>query len=376
MKEHTRNLAVGLTVIVALLMLGVMILLFTGLPEMFQRGRVIRMNFPATADVHAGDWVHLAGMRVGKITDITFADDDPRRGVQFVARIDEAVRVPADVQPRVYTRGFVGGAYLELAPGGPDRFDPRTGEKLEFLPDDWDRPLKGELKGTGLIPDEMLVAVRGLARLAENLNDLISPARPETAPATAPAASRPSSGPSGPAGGALRGTLAKLGRALDALEAVLGDADNQANIKKSMANLALATAKASDAMDALKGFAAEASKTAAEVRKTIAGARETMTEASKTARKFSALAGKADARVQELSVKLIEDAEKLSALLASINRVATKVESGEGTAGQFVNDPKLYNSLLEASRQLTEMMKELRGLFEHWKTHGVPLKMK
>jgi phospholipid/cholesterol/gamma-HCH transport system substrate-binding protein len=372
MKEHTRNLAVGLTVIVALLMLGVMILLFTGLPEMFQRGRVIRMNFPATADVHAGDWVHLAGMRVGKVTDITFADDDPRRGVQFVARIDEGVRVPADVLPRVYTRGFVGGAYLELVPGGPDRFDPRTGEKLEFLPDDWDQPLKGELKGTGLIPDELLVAVRGLARLAENLNDLISPARPETAPATAPVASRPS----GPAGGALRDTLAKLGRALDALETVLGDADNQANIKKSMANLALATAKASDAMDALKGFAAEAGKAAVEVRKTVVDARETMTEAGKTARKLSTLAGNADARLQELSAKLIEDAEKLSALLATINRVATKMESGEGTAGQLINDPKLYNSLLEASQQLAGMMKELRGLVEHVKKHGLPLKVK
>lgn len=374
MKEHTRNVAVGLTVIVALLMLGVMILLFTGLPEIFQRGRVIRMNFPATADVHEGDWVHLAGMRVGKVTEVTFADDDPRKGVQFVVRIDEGVNVPADVQPRVYTRGFVGGAYLDLAPGGPERLDPRTGRKLEFLPEDWEEPLEGELRGTGLIPEEILVAVRGLAKLAENISDLISPSAPT--PATAPAASGPSSGPSAPEGGTLRGTLARLGRALEALEAVLGDSDNQANIKKSMANLALATAKASDAMDALKGFAAEAGKTAVEVRKTIADARETMTEAGKTARKFSALAENADARVQELSAKLIDDAEKLSALLATINRVATKMESGEGTAGQLINDPKLYNSLLEASQQLAGMMKELRGLLEHWRKNGVPLKVK
>jgi len=374
MKEHTRNLAVGLTVIGALLMLGVMILLFAGLPEMFQRGRVIRMNFPATADAHTGDWVHLAGMRVGKITDIIFADEDPRKGVQFVARIDEGVKVPADVQPRIYTRGFVGGAYLELVPGGPDRFDPRTGRKLEFLPEDWEKPLEGELKGTGLIPEEMLVAVRGLGELVENLNDLVSPPAPATA--TAPAGSRPSSRPAPQAGGALRGALAKLARALDALEAILGDAENQANIKKSMANLTLATAKASEAMDALKGFAVEASKTAVEVRKTVADARETMTEASKTARKFSDLAGNADARFQELSAKLIEDAEKLSAVLATINRVATKLESGEGTAGQFVNDPKLYNSLLEASHQLAAMMKELRGLVEHVKKHGLPLKVK
>ena len=109
MKERARNLAVGLTVIGALIMFGVLVLLFTGLPEMFRRGPVLRMNFPATADVHKSDWVHLAGVRVGKITDIVFRDGDPRKGVQFVARIDEGVRIPGNVQPRIFTRGF-GGA--------------------------------------------------------------------------------------------------------------------------------------------------------------------------------------------------------------------------------------------------------------------------
>ena len=376
MKEHTRNVTVGLTVIVALLMFGAMILLFTGLPEMFQRGRVLLITFPATADVHKGDWVHLAGMRVGKVTDITFAEDDPRQGVRFMVRIDEGVKIPANVRPRIYTRGFVGGAYLDLTPSGPNRLDPKTGQPLLFLPDDWDEPLDGDLRGTGLIPEEMLVAVRGLAKLAENLNDLLAPAEPTTTAATAPAASQPGTRPSPAAGGTLRGTLAKLGRALDAMEAVLGDAENQANIKTSMANLAAATGKAADAMDALKAFAAEAGKTAGEVRKTVADARQTMTDAGKAVRNFSALAKTADRRIEELAPRLIDGAEKLSAVLASINRLATKVESGKGTAGQLINDPKLYQSLLEAAQQLTEMMKEFRALAEDWRKNGVPLKVK
>ena len=143
MKERAQNIAVGLTVIGALLTLAGMVLIFAGLPEVFRGGRVLRMNFRNTHDVHVGDWVHLAGMRIGKVTDITFTNNDPRKGVQFAARIDTDVNIPANVQPRIYTRGFVGGAFLVLVPDGPDRHDPRTGEKLDFLPSDWLRPLDG-----------------------------------------------------------------------------------------------------------------------------------------------------------------------------------------------------------------------------------------
>lgn len=362
MKEHSRNLAVGVTVIVALLMLAGMVLLFTGFPEMFQRGRVIRMNFPDTADVHAGDWIHLRGMRVGKITDIGFVDGDPRKGVQFVGRIDPGVRIPADVVPRVYTRGFVGGAYLALAAGGSQRFDPATGEKLLFLPEDWSEPLEGVREETGMFPKELTEGLRGLTRLAENITELIAPSSPTTTPATGPAATQPAT----EAG--LQGMLAKLGRVLDALDAVLGDAENQANIRKAMGSLAETTAKTSEAMDALKGFAGEATKASRQAATTFA-------KASEAAEKFATLADRTDGRIEQLTDKFIEDAEKLSAVLTTINRLATKIESGKGTAGQLINDPKLYGSFLEATEQMGLLMKEFRGLIEQWKQHGVPLKI-
>lgn len=373
MKEHTRNVLVGLTVIVALMMLGAMILLFTGLPGMFQRGRVLRMTFPATSDVHTGDPVHLAGIRVGKIIEVDFVQGDPRKGVQLVARIDHGVRIPGDTQPVIFSRGFIGSAYVSLEPGGTRRVDPRTRQPLAFLPDDWDEPLAGTLKqGMGLLPDELMDelvnGLRNLSKLADNLNELFAPA---AAPASGP--SRP--GATQPAGGSLRESLAQLGRAAAALDQVLSDPNSQANLKTSLANLAIATEKAADAMDALKSFATEAGKTAGEVRKGMADARQTIADAGQAAKKFSSLAENADQRVQELSEKLIDDAEKISSLLSSINKAATKIESGEGTAGKLINDPKLYNNLLEATEQLKGLMKEFRGLIEQIKKGGLKLKV-
>ena len=51
MKEHTRNLTVGLTVLVALIMFAGMIVLFAGLPEAFQPGWELRMRFPSSGGV-------------------------------------------------------------------------------------------------------------------------------------------------------------------------------------------------------------------------------------------------------------------------------------------------------------------------------------
>ena len=68
MKEHTRNVAVGLTVLVSLVMLGGMVLMFAGLPELLQTGRVLRMTFPNTAGAKSGEWVYMSGLQIGKIT--------------------------------------------------------------------------------------------------------------------------------------------------------------------------------------------------------------------------------------------------------------------------------------------------------------------
>lgn len=369
MKEHTRNVAVGLTVVVALGMLGGMILIFAGLPEMFQRGRLIRMHFPATGDVHEGDPIHLAGMRVGKITDISFVEGDPRKGVQFTARIDADVPLPGNVQPRIFTRGFVGAAYVDLGADGPERLDPATGRRLEFLPDRWDRPLEGIIKGSGLIPEEFTQALRGLSRLADSLNDLL--AAPASAPAgTQPVASAPASGPGA---GNLREALVKLGKVLDAMDIILGDPQNQANLKTSLANLSRATASATEAMDALKEMAEGARTTAVAAHRTFDEGGKALIQ---TGQKIGNLADNADRQLADLSRKLMEDAEKLSAVLTGLNQVIAKMDSGQGTAGQLLNDPKLYNSLLDAANQLSQLTKEFRQYLEQWSKQGIPLKFK
>jgi len=359
MKEYVRNLAVGMTVIVALALLAGMILLFTGLPEVFQRGYEVYISADSTHDAHEGDPVHLAGMLVGRITDISFTDPaEPYRGVTFTAKIEHDVDLPGNVRAYFFTKGFVGAAYLELKSTGPQRIDPATGRPLERFPRDGSIIMDSVHVGGSMVPQELTDALKGLSRLADNLNALIAP-ESQAAPAVGQApgpATRPAVAQTG-----LRGTLARLNRTLDALTAVMGDLENQRNIKTSLANLATATSAATGAMDSLKKFADEARATAVQARATV----KSFTKLAETSRK----------RIDELAEKIIADAEAVSKVMATINRAASKIDAGEGTAGKLINDPKLYDSLLDATRQMEQLLVELRELVEIWKTGGIKVKL-
>ena len=204
-------------------------------------------------------------------------------------------------------------ALVALAPfivylvAGADR---RTGRAMLFLPTDRPVVIKGTLK-TSMLPEELKDGLKGISKLAENLNELLAPARPagQGKAATQCARTRPATQQG------LKGTIAKLNKALDALNEVLSK-KNRANLAASLKN------------------------------------------------------------VDDLTRKLLGSAEKLSSALDGINRTVTKIEAGEGSVGKFINDPKLYNTLLEASQQLSLSLKEFRQLLKQWKEKGVGIKLK
>jgi phospholipid/cholesterol/gamma-HCH transport system substrate-binding protein len=303
MKEHTRNVMVGVTVIVAFGLLAAMILIFAGLPGMLQGGYEIKMRFPATADAHEGDPVHLAGIVIGSVTHIGFTDGDARKGVTFTARIDADKKIPGNANAYIFAKGIAGGAYVELKADGEER-------PTRFLPAG--TIIDGTLK-TSMLPDELQDGLKGISKLAKNLNDLLAPAQPASQPASQAATQGARTRPATPQG--LKGTVAKLNRTLDALNEVLSK-ENRANLAASLNN------------------------------------------------------------VNDLTRNLLTTAEKLSSALDSVNRTVTKIESGKGSAGKLINDPELYNNLLEASQQLSQALKEFRQLLSHWKEKGVGIKLK
>jgi phospholipid/cholesterol/gamma-HCH transport system substrate-binding protein len=343
MTEYAKNMMVGLTVIVAMAMLGWMIILFTGLPMLLTSGYHVHVRMQARSQVEVGDKVHLEGMEVGTVSKLAFTNpENPYKGVTLTVLVDSEISLPSNTVLWVTKQALVGRPWLEFFT--KDQLPEGKAPKLSKTKPD---VILGFAKEASILPKELTPALKGLASLTENLNELISPkaSQVRTQPSTRPASDQAQG---------LAGTLANLDVTLKGLSGIFGDVENQANIKVSLKNLAKATDKANEAMEAMKKFASE------------------------TRNSFKQVSGSADKvakRVDQLAVKLIEDAEKISKLLATVNRIALKLEKGDGTAGKILNDPKLYNNLQEAANQTQILLKEFTSLVKTWKEDGIKVKM-
>ncbi|HNX26482.1 MAG TPA: MlaD family protein, partial [Phycisphaerae bacterium] len=323
-------IAIGFTVIVALGILVVMILIFAGIPEALTGGTKIIIHAPHTGNLHKGDKIYLRGMRIGEITDVEFTQDNPTMGVTITGIIDNGICLPKNTLVSVETQGLTSMANLAVWPGNDDgRGFYKKGEVVVI-------DGIGQ-SGSSLIPKEVSDAMTDFAKLARSLNELVSGAATSqpaaisttqnaattTAPAiasTQPSADRPG----------LAGTVARLNRTLDSIYSVSGNAQTQENIRQAIANLKVAT-------DQMKTLLATA---------------------------------------DNLSRELITDAEQTGKLLKSFQKAVDSLNEGNGTAGKLLNDPQVYNNLVEVTVELQGLIKDLRRLSDQWERNGVGVKLK
>ena len=56
--------------------------------------------------------------------------------------------------------------------------------------------------------------------------------------------------------------------------------------------------------------------------------------------------------MERLTNSLVGTSDKLSEVMTHLESVIDKIDNGDGTAGKLVNDGRLYEQLLEDSKQL------------------------
>jgi ABC-type transporter Mla subunit MlaD len=129
---------------------------------------------------------------------------------------------------------------------------------------------------------------------------------------------------------------------------IVGDAENKANVKATLANLAKASREATEVMS--------------ELRELSAAGRTTLQNA--------------DARMERLTNSLVSTSDKLSEVLNHLDSVVEKIDNGDGTAGKLINDGRLYEQMLEDSRQLELVLQEMKSFVAESKEKGMPIKLK
>src|SRR5688572_6269157 len=112
MSPFKKNLMVGGTVLVALVLLGWMLLRFSDAPfRLFAKAQMpINIEAPSAEGVSEGTSIYYLGVNVGRVVKIERSKD--LRSVTMEAMVDPPL--PANIEGRIRTQLFGGGAAISL----------------------------------------------------------------------------------------------------------------------------------------------------------------------------------------------------------------------------------------------------------------------
>jgi len=323
MAPYRRNLVVGTTVLIAASLFAWMSLKFSGRTASLFGPAQFAVHFTsARADgLSEGSPVYFLGIGVGRITGVTRRADS--EGVLVDAMVDRKPPLPANLRASISSSSAIGGG---------------TVLNLDL---DGDQAI-GELQ-----PEATLPAVyRGL-----ELN-VLPPQVTQTAEQI------------GQMSDEIRKTVAQL-RESGAI-GHLDDALKQISAQANRAGVLLNSAQQVIGSD----------KTREDIQAAIDNIRTTSAATTRISSKLDSLTDSLQEDSESLNKQLGDRLTQINAVLTNIQNITSKVDQGQGTAGMMVNDPRLYEAMVDSLHQLDATVTDLHRLVDQWEQEGLSLKVK
>ena len=294
-KQQRQNIIVGLFVILGFSLFVVMLMVFKDLPlfvSKFNSFEVL-VYFPEAPGIQKDTPVRFCGVQVGRVLNVADPQTGQIDGGKKIHKVgvtisvdDHYVDIPSDIEVVIMKRGL-GSSYVEFHDTSPT-------EPTEFLKDEM------VLSGTVGMASEFFPP-----DVQKKLEDLVD-------------------------------SIAALA---DNANLIIGDQQNQANLKKTFANVEEVTAQARETLASIEKFS------------------DTSTE-----------------KVDALGIQIGNVAEQLEAALSETRQLMAKIESGEGTAGKLLNDGRLYENLLESSEELQMALEQIKQWAGEAREKGIRVK--
>jgi len=318
MNERTRNIIVGITLVVGVVGVAVMLLLFGYARVVFDRGYPLTVQLSAAGGLGEESRVMLSGIDIGSVRTIELMDP-PTAGVQVVAQIRPDIRLPRDTRATIAAPMLLGGSatlVLDLSHLSSEHAQdllPTDGTAVLVgeVPEPLTKQLKNMFSGPAEQFERVAVTLEKLStewvEVGRNVNLLIEPRSPEQVDRQEVL-------------GNLSSLLTRADLRLKELAPVLTGIDRWANDD--------------ELREQIKSAAADAS---------------------------------------QLAKRYVAVADDLAGTIASLHEAIDQARTGQGTVGKLLNDPALYNNLNDAAERLSQAVTELRLLIEKWKAEGLPV---
>lgn len=336
--KFARDFFTGLTAIGGIAGLIAMLALFGELKNLGQEFYSFRLHMDTAAGLTTTSHITLNGVRVGTITNLVNTPD-PSDGVLLTLRVKLGTKIPASFQVYI-DKTLVGDASLDLIAkreGAPEvnyvNPDDVIDRKAVGLFDKVAEAIQEPLKRLTTTADNIDQLAGTYNQVGKRLDSLLEPRTPQQVAAGA----EPN----------LSSAIARADAALSGANAWLGDDQLRGDLRSI-------TAKTSDVLTKAGDTAQSWKETAETVNRQVAS----------TGQKFDELTGQAAGTLRRL-----DDAA------GEIAKFTTAVNEGQGTLGQLVQNPDVYNAVRDAARRLERAIAEFQLLVEKYKDEGIPLKL-
>jgi ABC-type transporter Mla subunit MlaD len=324
MSSKSRNFAVGLTVMVSIAIFLWMFIRFgTKSVGLFTPPQIdVQITAHQVDGLSDGSPILYQGVYVGRI--LHLHRDPSGDGVLIEAELETVPPIPVNVGAEIVTTSLIGGgASLELVL--------EKGQSPKFAPPGSPFPLINATYN-GLDLSDFGKAGTELARAATEIADATDEVRQQQIVQH------------------LNETVLNFnaqvtaaGETLKSIQAIAGDANVQGDLKQTIANLARASGD-------LPALSKQASDVLAEAHSDL---------------------GRTQEYIDNLNKQLGDGLTRASAMLDSIHELSDKINNGKGTAAMLVNDPKLYQALVDDLRELNANELVLERLLQQWEQEGV-----
>lgn len=335
--QRRRNIIVGVFVVAGMCALGWLVFKFEVMPRLFsQMGSYdVFVQFAKAPGVQPDTPVRWCGYQIGMVTKVQppkvmkeVKGEAWYHQTRVTLSIDDSYNdIPADVNAVLLTRGF-GSSYIEL--------------QL----DDYDVK---EDKGPVLVQGSELQGSTGVT----------SEFFPEETQKE------------------LRELVADMRTFINHANDILGDPNNKANFNKTMANLADVSKQAGERLRDARGTLRDVNETLHVINKAIIeDVRPAIANFNKTMKTGSDVLTSADAKAERLVVAVVNASGEVGKTLSELQLILEKVNNGEGSAGRFVNDGELYETLLENAEQMELLLKEIKAFVSRAREKGLPFQLR
>jgi phospholipid/cholesterol/gamma-HCH transport system substrate-binding protein len=322
------QLKIGILGVAALALTSMLILAVGGQGGFAWQRYALKTRFPDIAGLKTGAVVRVAGVDVGKVTDIQFAGAE----VEVTLEVNEAQqeRITEHSRASIGSLSLLGEPLIVISPSGEGR----------HLVDGDFIPSEAAAGGIASLAEPVQVGVQEITSL---IRDIRAGKGTVGKLVTDESVYRDFNALLGSAEGVIaginrgQGTLGKLAR----------DDAAYRDMQASLANLNEMTRRIRAGEGSLGKFLNDDA-----LAKSL----------SQTANNFDEITAKLN-RGEGTAGKLLTDKvvyERLNLITERIDKLMAAIQNGEGSAGQFLNDKKLYDNMNGAATELRSLIQDIR----------------